>query len=436
MDGQPYRQINRSFEGDWTAMSSSGLLKRLIGDKLLVEHEEAGLEIAPSPGALAVIKPRQLPFISYPYEWSFAQLRDAALLTLRVAEIAVEHGLTLRDASAYNVQFDWSRPILIDSLSFERLGKDATWKPYRQFCEHFLAPLALIAYDDPRTAMLLRTNLGGIPLDLAQRLLPMRSRLNRGLLAHIHLHARAQRRAKGAAGSSSKMGHTRLLALLDGLRRTIEHLRPTQRETTWAHYTPWTSYSQDAAQSKEQIVRQLLGETQQAMVWSVGANDGHYSGVAADLGHHVVALDADAVAVERHYLSVKRSGRPILPLVMDVTNPSPHLGWNGKERRSIFQRANADVVMALALIHHLTIGHNVPFDGLSDFLRRLAPRVLLEWVPKEDPMVQRLLATREDVFPDYTLDALRRSLSNDFSIAGEVHIQDSPRIILDLRRNG
>ena len=193
--GEPYRQVNARFSDDWAAFHSSGLLKALTDQRLLVEHEPASLGLAQDERAVAVIKPRALPFISYPYEWCFSQLKDAALLTLRAQELAVEHGMTLRDASAYNVQFEGHTPILIDTLSFERLGEDATWKPYRQFCEHFLAPLALMSRADPRARVLLRASLDGVPLDLASRLLPTSSRLNVGLLAHVYLHARSQDRA-------------------------------------------------------------------------------------------------------------------------------------------------------------------------------------------------------------------------------------------------
>ena len=435
-DGKPYRQVNARFSEDWAALHSSGLLKALTDQRLLVEHEPASLGLAQDERAIAVIKPRALPFISYPYEWCFSQLKDTALLTLRVQELAVEHGMTLRDASAYNLQFEGPTPILIDTLSFERLGEDATWKPYRQFCEHFLAPLALMSCADPRARVLLRASLEGVPLDLASRLLPASSRLNVGLLAHVYLHARSQAAAPGPPRVPAKgtMGRTRLLALIDGLRRTVKSLKPPRRSSTWGEYTPCTSYSEAAASSKERIVRELLAEAGGSVIWDVGANDGHYSEIAAHREASVVALDADDNAVERMYARSRSQTSSILPLVMDLANPSPALGWNLEERRSLFERSNADLVMALALVHHLAIGHNLPLGHIATFFARLAPRLILEWVPKSDPMTQRLLASREDIFAEYTLTGLREAFLPHFVIERECAIDDSDRILLGMRR--
>ena len=434
--GEPYRQVNARFADDWKALHSSGLLKALTDQRLLVEHELASPGMAQDEGAIAVIKPRALPFISYPYEWCFSQLKDAALLTLRVQELAVEHGMTLRDASAYNVQFEGRTPILIDTLSFERLGEDATWKPYRQFCEHFLAPLALMSRADPRARVLLRASMDGVPLDLASRLLPASSRLNVGLLAHIHLHARSQAAVHDPSSLPAKrpMGRTRLLALIDGLRRTVQSLKPPRRSSTWSEYTPCTSYSDTAARSKERIVRELLAESGGSLIWDVGANDGHYSEIAAEGDASVVALDADDNAVERMYARSRSRGGFVLPLVMDLANPSPALGWNLEERRSLFERSNADLVMALALVHHLAIGHNLPLGHIASFFARLAPRVILEWVPKSDPMTQRLLASREDIFAEYTLTDMRAAFAPYFVIDRECPVEDSDRILLGMRR--
>ena len=201
-NGVLYRQVNRRFAGEWDAFLKSGLYDRLAADGILLRHDEAPLDMAFVPtDAHAVIKPRAVEFISYPYEWSFGQLKDAALLTLRAQALAAERGFTLRDASAYNVQFVDGRPILIDSLSFEPAEPGRPWDAYRQFCQHFLAPLALMAHRDPRLGLLLREYLDGIPLDLAARLLPLKTRLSVGLGSHIHLHARAQARPGGAAAA-------------------------------------------------------------------------------------------------------------------------------------------------------------------------------------------------------------------------------------------
>jgi hypothetical protein len=452
-DGLPYRQVNARFAAEWDAFLSSGLYDRLANDGVLLPHETAPPELALTPDAHAVIKPRAVDFISYPYEWSFGQLKDAALLTLRAQTLALERGFTLRDASAFNVQFVDGAPILIDSLSFEPAEAGRPWDAYRQFCQHFVGPLALIAYRDPRLALLLREFLDGIPLDLAAGLLPIRTRLNLGLASHIHLHARAQARAGEAAprvrpladhaegGAAAegrggqRIGRTGQLAILDSLRSTIEKLDWRPQGTTWSGYTRVTSYTERAAASKLAIVERFLGETSGRWVWDLGANTGEFSRLAARLGRSALALDGDAAAVEQAYRQAKRDGeKAILPLVVDLSSPSPALGWALRERRSILERANADVVVALALVHHLAIGNNVPLGSIAEFFAALAPELIVEFVPKEDAMVVGMLARRRDVFPDYTIDGFRVAFGPSFTIATEARVDDSPRTLFLMRR--
>lgn len=444
-DGALYRQINRVFEPEWRAFLTSGLYDRLATDRLIVTHEEAPLSEALSAEAVAVIRPSPVGFISYPYEWAFSQLKDAALLTLRAQEMALAKGFTLRDASAYNVQFAGGAPILIDSLSFAPAQPDRPWEAYRQFCQHFLAPLALAAYRDPRLLLLQREFLDGIPVDLASLLLPARTRLNVGLASHIHLTAGAQKRAarapRGARPGSEadarapRMSATRQLALLDNLRRTVEGLRWELRPESWSAYTTVTSYEERAAASKRSIVERFLGETSGRWVWDLGANTGTFSRIAAGMGRSALALDNDPSAVEQAYREVRRDGeKGVLPLLLDLSSPSPALGWALQERRSILERANADVVLALALVHHVAIGNNVPLPQFASFLAALGPELIVEFVPKEDPMVQRLLSTRTDVFPDYSIDGFRSAFEREFEIGMESPIEESRRTLFLMRR--
>jgi SAM-dependent methyltransferase len=436
-DGVLYRQVNSRFADDWAAFQSSGLASDLTAKELVIPHEPAALELATEPGAVAVIAPEEIGFISYPYEWAFSQLKDAALLTLEAQQVADAHGMTLRDASAYNVQFRQGRPILIDSLSFERQRSAEPWKPYRQFCEHFLAPLALMAHRDGRLGFMLRDFIDGVPLDLTAELLPRRTRWSPGLAAHIHLHARAQRRHAGGDGAPARavsMSDNRRRALLDHLRRTVEGLHLTAAGTQWADYADQTSYSPAGTAAKEAIVGRMLAAVGGRRAWDIGANTGRYSAIAAEAGYRVLAIDGDWAAVERHYLALKEAGETrILPLLGDIADPSPAIGWANQERASLLQRADADVVLALALVHHLAIGRNVPLPMLSDLLARLAPNLVIEWVPKEDPMVQRLLSAREDVFPGYSLDGFRAAFAGQFAILEEVAITESTRILFRMR---
>jgi ribosomal protein L11 methylase PrmA len=440
-DGVLYRQIQDSAAADWEAFRASGLLGNLLDQRLLIDHDDAALEDAATPGAAAVIRPRRLGFISYPYEWCFSQLKDAALLTLDVQARALDAGMRLRDASAYNVQFDEGRPILIDSLSFEVAPITEPWPAYRQFCEHFLAPLALIAHREARCGLMLRDFIDGIPLDYATRLLPGRTRLNLGLASHLHAHAGAQRRAAnaappdlGAQPAQRRISETGQRALLDSLRRTVSGLR-WEPSSHWTGYATATSYSEAGTASKARIVREMLDAVGGASAWDVGANTGVYSALAAEAGYRVIAWDQDAGSVEAHWRQVRGDGKPpILPLILDLANPSPGLGWALEERASFLERGEPDVILALALVHHLAIGNNVPLPNVARLFARMAPRAIVEFVPKEDPMTRRLLAARRDIFDQYSIDGFRAAFGEAFRVVREAPIDDSPRTLFLLER--
>jgi ribosomal protein L11 methylase PrmA len=436
-DGQIYRQVNRSFAAEWDAFTSSGLGDRLIRKGLLIPHEEVGLSMALDERAYRVIRPRRVDFISYPYEWSFSALKDAALLTLSVQEEALDAGMTLRDASAYNVQFVDGKPILIDTLSFEP-GGSSPWAAYGQFCRHFVAPLALMAYRDVRCGLQLRSFIDGIPLDLAAALLPGRTRLRLGLAVHLRAHARAERRVRedqAARAAQARVSKTGQRALVDSLRRTVEGLRWKAPGTAWAGYTTRTSYSAEAAADKARLVREMLVATSGERVWDIGTGTGAFSEMAVSAGKRVIALDADAVLIERLYLA-SRTGliHGILPLLMNFTNPSPGLGWAHRERRSLEDRGPAPVVLALAVVHHMAIANNVPLPEVGAFFASLAEELIVEFVPKEDPQTASLLASRPDVFPDYSVEGFREAFGHRFAIVRESAIADSSRSLFVMRR--
>jgi hypothetical protein len=440
-DGQPYRQIQRRFAAEWDAFETSPLKDRLIAAGRLIPYEPVSIEHGRGPEAHAVIRPERIEFISYPYEWTFGELRDAALLTLDAQLEAMAEGWQLKDASAYNVQFREAKPILIDSLSFEPHEDGTPWVAYRQFCEHFLAPLALIAHRDVRLAGLLRTDPDGIALDLASQLLPWRTRLDFGMLSHIHLHARAQRRYAapteeiGQAARRTRISRQRLGGLIRNLRGTIERLRWNPAGTEWSDYADSTSYGDAATADKARLVDEFVREAQGSQVWDLGANTGRYSRIAADAGKRVIAFDIDPAAAERNYRQVRHEGRgDILPLILDVANPSPGIGWAGRERRSLLERADPDIVLALALVHHVAISRNVPLPMVLGLFADLAPYAVVEFVPKEDSMVRALLASRRDVFPDYTLEGFREAAGGRFEVLRESPIEDSLRVLFLLRR--
>lgn len=437
-EGVIYRQINRSYAPHYEQLMHSGLYAELTGEHLLIPHEEAAGVTSESGDAHLTLRPERVAFISHPYEWSFSQLKDAALTTLRVQQTAMRFGMTLKDASAYNVQFHRGRPILIDTLSFESYREGAPWVAYRQFCQHFLAPLALMAHRDPRLGRLLGVHLDGIPLDLARSLLPGRAWLNLHLWLHIWLHARFQSRYQAdpeAAARVRPMSKRSLTNLIAALAAAVRKLHWEPRGTEWAEYAASDSYTKASHEHKRRLVSEYLTALGPREIWDLGANTGEFSRIAASRGIQTLAFDADPACVDRNYRDAReRDETRLLPLLVDLTNPSPALGWAHRERASLVQRRSADAVLALALVHHLAISNQVPLPRVAAFFASLAEGLIVEFVPKSDPKVAILLATREDVFPAYTREGFESAFATCFELEAAAPLVESERILYRMRR--
>lgn len=431
-----YRQVNRAYADDYSRLMESGLYEKLVKAGLLVAHVEADVPPADASLAFKIIQPEHVSFISYPYEWSFSQLKDAALATLSIQKRALKVGMSLKDASAYNIQFVHGKPILIDTLSFEIYREGKPWDAYRQFCQHFLAPLALMSHVDVRLGQLLRVYIDGIPLDLASRLLPASTRLNFGLLTHIHIHASAQTRyadadAKRVGESAIQRGgmsKNAFIGLIESLEGAVKKMTWKPAGTEWGNYYDNTNYSDAAFTHKKEIISGWLKKIAPASVWDLGANNGEFSRLASAAGIPAIAWDIDPSAVEQDVLRVKsEKEKNLLPLVLDLTNPSPALGWDNEERDSLSQRGPVDAVFALALIHHLAISNNVPLTRVADFFAGLCQWLIIEWVPKSDSQVQKLLRTRKDIFDGYTREGFEAAFGTRFHVREAVDVNQSER---------
>lgn len=432
-----YRQVNTSYRPDYDLLMDSGLYGALIKAGLLISHDEVSVDGVEPGRAYKIIRPEIVPFISYPYEWSFSQLRAAALATLKVQKLAFEYGMSLKDASAYNVQFVKGKPIFIDTLSFEKYRKGKPWTPYRQYCQHFLAPLALSCYKDVRLSQLSRIHMDGVPLDLASALLPLRTRFILPLLMHIHLHAGSQKLYAGRTGGIDNTVMTRLafMGIVDNLYAAVNGLKADRRTSEWSGYYDNTNYTSAGFEDKKSVVSGYLDEIRPKTVWDFGANAGIFSRIAAGKGASVISFDIDHSAVEKNYSECVSSGESnILPLLLDITNPSPGIGWENSERMTLAERGPADTVMALALIHHLAITNNLPLVRIAEFFSNICGSLIIEFVPKEDSQVIRLLSVRDDVFPDYDKQAFERDFSRYFSIQRSVAISGSKRVLYLMKK--
>lgn len=430
----------------YRAAREAGLYEHLTEQGLLLPARELDpLDIGPLPGAVHVLEHPVIPFVSYPYEWSFQLHRAAALLHLDLHLAALDRGFTLTDATAYNVQFRGSVPTFIDHLSLKPYRDGEIWSGHRQFSMQFLNPLLMWSHRGVAPNHWFRGSLEGIEPEAAAALLPLKSKLSWTVMTHVSAQAALARRSLrrktgGPAQGAARLPRAGLVGMLNGLRRYIERLRPPHGETVWADYAGTTSYSDAEAAAKRAFVHEMTAATCPRLLVDLGCNTGDYAEIALDAGaRHVVGFDFDHAALDRAYNRFRGNGRPFLPLWMDAANPSPAQGWAQAERKGLRERANADALIALAIIHHIAIGRNVPLDMAVDWIVGIAPTGIIEFPSKDDPMVQTLLAHREDIFPDYTEDAFIAAVTARARIVRQTRVSSGGRLLVwydRTRRNG
>ena len=426
-DGILYRKITPVYYEHYKYAKNSGLYEALMKEGLLIHHYE---------DEPTVIVPQKIPFISYPYEWCFSQLKDAALLTLKIQKRALDFDMILKDASAFNVQFLQGKPIFIDTLSFEKYEEGSPWVGYRQFCQQFLGPLLLMKYRDLRMNQISRIFIDGPPLDLISTLLPLRTFLNPLSVFHIHLHAKSQKKFGEKRNIPTwRISKKNLIAFIDNLESGIHCLTLKKQKTEWQNYYQKTNYSELAFKDKKRIVGEFLETLNAKTVWDLGANTGEFSRLASQKGAEIISFDIDPMTVEENYLEIKKKGeKNLLTLVMDFTNPSSGLGWENEERMSLTERGPVDAVMALALVHHLAISNNVPLSRIAEYFSKLGRHLIVEFVPKTDTQVKKLLATRKDIFPAYEQTSFEKEFSQYFVINRRENIADSERLLYLMKK--
>lgn len=390
----------------------SGLLASLIAKGYVVNTEEVDQRVIAShvPQNGLLLRHTRIPFISYPYEWSFPLLKSAALLTLDIYIEALKFGMTLSDATAYNVQFFGIKPVFIDMLSFRRYLEGEMWVGHRQFCEQFLNPLLLRSiFGVPHNAWF-RGNLEGIETSYLSRMLPWWRNFSFNIFSHLTLQAKLQDRATTDYGQMLSIAKNVILPkknferMLISLRDWISKLQPKDTgPTVWQNYAEQTSYDPTEHDAKVKFVSEFCKSIKPAILWDIGCNTGEYSHAAILSGAgRVIGFDIDHGAIEKAYELSKNNSLNFLPLYQDCANPSPGQGWDNVERKSTLSRDGADAIIALAFVHHLAIARNIPLEMLINWLISLAPNGVIEFVQKDDPKVQHLLALRKDIFPNYT----------------------------------
>jgi hypothetical protein len=443
-DGRVVRALSRQGLADWRTLRESPLYEALTNERKLVQTRE--LEQALPREALhaeiaGALEHEVVPFVSYPYEWPFEMLRDAALLQLELVRRSIEAGLMLKDASPYNIQFRGLEPVFVDVGSFEQLREGEPWVAYRQFCTLFLYPLLLHAWKGMPHQPWLRGSLDGISPQQCRNLLSARDLFRRGALTHVALHARLERRHADRGGEVKdelkRAGFKKelILANVRGLERLISRLRPRMAVSAWSSYELTTTYTEGDAKRKRAFVAEAVTAVSPRVAWDIGCNEGHHARLAAESAETVVAMDADAVVIGRVYEELKRERvTNVLPLVVDITDPSPGLGWRLSERRSVAERGRPDLTLALALVHHVSIPGNVPIAEFVEWLRELGGETVVEFPTPDDPMVQRLLSRkRAGDHPDYNREWFERCLLERFDVVSSEELAGGQRVLYRAR---
>jgi hypothetical protein len=427
-EGRVFRGLDATAAEDWAKLSATSFFPTLLAEGKAVGTESVALTDVPGtlPGEFAaILEHAKIPFISYPYEWTFEMLRDAALLHLEILLAALGEDVTMKDGYAFNVQWEGRKPVFIDIGSFELLRTSGPWIGYRQFCQTFLYPLMLEAHLGIPFQRYLLGHLDGLEPTEMRRIFAGRKRFKKGVFRHVYLHSLAESKVtQGGTALKDEMGKAGFgkeltLATVKKLHKLIGKLRSKRSESGWKQYRETCSYSDDDRATKERFIRAAVDGMNPALSWDLGCNDGAYSRMIAESGGTVVAVDYDDVTVDALYQSLRNDGPDnILPLVMNLVDPSPARGWRNEERRAFTDRSDPDLVLALALVHHLAIAANVPLAQVVSWFRSLGATVIVEFVEPHDPMASQLLGNKPTgMFDDYRIDVFEKLLEEHFTIA-------------------
>ncbi|MXW62202.1 MAG: methyltransferase [Acidimicrobiaceae bacterium] len=434
------RGLNEAASADFAALSATSFYRGACTAGDLVRSEPVEATFPEGSEWALVLEHEPVEVITYAHEWSFSMLQDAANLTLKLVRAAIDEDMTSKDATPYNVQFVGAKPTFIDLSSFERYRAGEPWWGYRQFCQMFLYPLMFTAYKDLPHQPWMRGAVDGITPEQARRVLQGRRHASKGLIPHVWLHAKADRRFSGGSAGTvddlKKAGYNKKIyvGLVDRLRKLVDNLSWNRSDSAWADYSQRSHYASSDLQSKADFVGEVVVQRHRSHVWDIGANDGMFSRIAAENAEHVLAMDADALVVDRLYRTLREDGTEgVIPLVVNFADPTPGIGWRGVERPALTERSRPELVLALAVIHHLALTHNVPTAAILDFLYELSAEVVLEVPTESDWMVKELKShKRAGTHDAYTLAVIETQINERFDVRRRSELKGGTRVLFDL----
>lgn len=444
-----FRGISEKALGDWYCLEKSAVLKKysasgnIIGSRLLDTDAESTVLQTDANNWHAWLEHECIPFINYPYEWCFEMLKDAALLHLNLLEAGLHEGITIKDASAFNIQFVGSCPTFIDIPSFEKYQSGTPWLGFRQFCQHFLYPLMLQSYKKISFRNWQRGNVEGITPYECSQLMSLRDMFRPGVFPLVYLQSKMvaalgdKKTSMLAEAQEGEFGREIIYVNIRKVRRIIERLTWEPSRSEWSEYTSTNSYDRECFDRKCAFVKEAAAQKCRNRVWDIGCNTGHFSRMFSENSDYVVALDIDELSIQKLYRQLKAEGnRKILPLVFDLTNPSPGLGWRCKERLSLEDRQPPDLILCLALVHHLVITGNVPLADVIDWLASFKCEVVIEMLTKQDEMVHKLLLNKTDQYPEFTVEGFEAIAEHYFDVRKKEAVMAERRYLYHLVPKG
>lgn len=443
--GEIYRGLSASALENFRALRVTDFYNKFLtaGELIATEEVTQPAWAADLPQWSGWLSHQPIPFVSYPYEWTFSMLRDAALLQLRLLEAALKEGWSMKDATPYNVQFLAGKPVFIDIPSFEPLAEGSAWQGYRQFCEMNLFPLLLQTYKGIDFQPFLRAGINGIAVQTAAGLFSWRDRLRKGVMSHVWLQGMLDRKYGGSQRNlrselkNAGLNRELLLANVRRLQKLLAGLKWQAARSEWADYAAFHNYSDTDHAAKMAFVAETASIVQAKLSWDLGCNTGQFAEILARQGGQVIAMDADHLAVERLYRNpAMMDSQRILPLVQNLADPSPAWGWNQAERKTLEQRGKPDLVLALALIHHVVIGANIPLQQFVAWLASLGGTLVIEFVSRDDDKVEQLLRNRSERFPDYNRESFEQALRQHFVVERQQDLRAGLRTLFSCRPAG
>lgn len=427
------RCINPIYFKQYFALRDQDFFSKLFNSDLLIKHKE----LLASESEI-IIQPEEIPFVTYPYEWSFNQYKEAALLTLKLQKYSLQNGFSLKDASSFNVTFYEGKAIFIDTLSFDFYIENQPWRGYKQFISHFLGPLVLAHYHGAQSLKLLSSFIDGIPIKMLSSMLPLKSKLNPFLYSNIHLLSKFEEKHNEDDKKDVKSVLLSKKAQLNIISSLYDYIKKLslKEESEWGDYYNKINYTDKAFLQKSEIINNWINKLKAKVLIDVGGNDGTFVRQIQSKLELALVCDIDNNAVDLNYKSIKLNKESnILPFVLDVLNPSPSIGFNNKERDSFINRVKKfapDVTLALALIHHMSLSGNIPFKMSANFFASFSKYLIIEFPKRDDSWVERLLNTKaefKNYFDFYNINNFEKEYAILFNLLEKKEIKDTHRVL-------